>query len=93
MKTTTTKCTKNHSGNHTMAYDSNTGVFECAGCGHIRLAREIAGTTVRAWGAILPAYYADGQAHVWDPVAKHYTTCHPLTATQIARVRRLASRD
>lgn len=42
MKTTPIKCTKNHSGNHTMVYDSNTGVFECAGCGHIRLAREIA---------------------------------------------------
>lgn len=50
-------------------------------------------TNVRWHGASCPAYYADGQAHVWDSVAGHYTTCHSLTESQVALVRRLANRD
>ena len=90
---TITKCTRQHSGNHNMVWDPTTRVFECAGCGHIRKASEIADTSVRSRGASCPAYYADGQAHVWDSVAGHYTTCHSLTESQVARVRRLANRD
>lgn len=90
---TTKKCTQYHSGNHTMVWDQFTRVFECAGCGNVRTASEIAETTVRSRGESCAAYYADGQAHVWDSVAGYYTTCHSLTERQIARVRRLASRD
>lgn len=90
---TITKCAKPHGGNHTMVWNPNTRVFECAGCGNVRTASEIAETTVRWHGESCPAYYAFGQAHVWDSVAGHYTTCHSLTKNQIARVRRLANRD
>ena len=48
--------------------------------------------SVRQWGGSVSAYYEDGQVWVWDSVAGHYTTCHHLTARQIARVRRMASR-
>ena len=90
---TTKKCTQDHSGNHTMVWDGNTRVFECAGCGHVHKASEIAETTVRSCGTSRKAYYADEQVHIWDSVAGHYTTCHSLTERQIARVRRLANRD
>lgn len=33
---------------------------------------------------------ADGTVRVWDSVAGHYTTCHSLTARQIASARRRA---
>ena len=33
---------------------------------------------------------ADGTVRVWDSVAKHYTRCHSLTATQVASARRRA---
>ena len=35
---------------------------------------------------------SDGVVRVYDDVAGYYTTCHSLTATQEARVRRLATR-
>jgi hypothetical protein len=33
---------------------------------------------------------ADGTVRVWDSVAGYYTTCHALTARQIASARRRA---
>lgn len=47
---------------------------------------------VRQWGDMVAAYYEGGRAYVWDSVAGHYTTCHHLTARQVARVRKMASR-
>lgn len=32
----------------------------------------------------------DGTVRVWDAVAGHYTTCHSLGKSAIARIRRLA---
>jgi hypothetical protein len=47
---------------------------------------------VVAFGGRAKAFYENGQAYVWDSVAGHYTTCHSLTANQVAYVRRLADR-
>ena len=33
---------------------------------------------------------ADGTVRVWDSVAGHYTTCHSLSKSAEARIRRLA---
>ena len=35
--------------------------------------------------------YDDGSAWVWDSVAGHYTTCHAIGRSAIARIRRLAA--
>lgn len=34
---------------------------------------------------------ADGAVRVWDSVAGHYTTCHSLSKSAEARIRKLAS--
>jgi len=34
---------------------------------------------------------ADGTVRVWDSVAGHYTTCHSLSKSAEARIRKLAS--
>jgi hypothetical protein len=33
---------------------------------------------------------ADGTVRVWDAVAGHYTTCHSLSKSAEARIRKLA---
>lgn len=33
---------------------------------------------------------ADGTIRVWDAVAKHYTTCHCVSAATARRLRKLA---
>lgn len=44
------------------------------------------------WGYTSQAYAdSTGTVRVYDRVAGYYTTCHSLTAGQIARVRRLAA--
>ena len=37
------------------------------------------------------AIEADGTVRVWDSVAKHYTTCHSLSKSAIARIRKIAA--
>lgn len=39
------------------------------------------------------AFYEDGQVHVWDSVAGHYTTCHNLTEGQVRYIKSRANRD
>ena len=39
------------------------------------------------------AFFKDGQVHVWDSVARHYTTCHNLTSGQVRYVKSRANRD
>lgn len=34
---------------------------------------------------------ADGTVRVWDSVAKHYTSCHSLSKSAIARIRKIAA--
>lgn len=34
---------------------------------------------------------ADGTVRVWDSVAGHYTTCHSLSKSATARIRKLAA--
>lgn len=34
----------------------------------------------------------DGTVRVWDSVAGHYTTCHSLGRSALARIRRAAAR-
>jgi hypothetical protein len=32
----------------------------------------------------------DGTVRVWDSVARHYTSCHSLSQSAIARIRKIA---
>ena len=48
---------------------------------------------VRAWGESTDAYYSGGRIYVYDAVARHYTTCHRLSAAVCRRVRREADQD
>lgn len=34
---------------------------------------------------------ADGTVRVWDSIAGHYTLCHRLSQSAVARIRKLAS--
>ena len=40
--------------------------------------------------ALLVQVSGDGTVRVWDAVAGHYTTCHILSRSAIARAKRLA---
>ena len=33
---------------------------------------------------------ADGTVRVYDPIARHYTTCHAMSESTVRRIRRLA---
>lgn len=37
--------------------------------------------------------YGDGTVRVWDSVAGHYTSCHSLSQSAQARIRKLAAQS
>lgn len=47
-------------------------------------ARAFSGEGVRAHRFLLSA---EGTLRIWDPVAGHFTTCHDLSAGQVARLK------
>ena len=48
---------------------------------------------VRTWGTSVAAYAdRNGMVRVWDPIAKHFTAWHNLSASQERTVRAKATR-
>lgn len=52
---------------------------------------EVKGFSGRGYSGL--AYVeTDGTVRIYDSVAQHYTTCHSLSATAVAKLNRLARR-